>query len=164
MRSLRLTSVTERPTVIFAYTIKAWRLATEGHPANHSARLSVEQWVQLAAATGADSEDPWARFADDTPEAELCRQAADRLRREPVSCGWAAAAACRARPGTPWEGLDPASVGRCFVDLAHTAPKVAAPVVIVSPDVASSTDLDGGINGVVVWHLGHRARLVRRGH
>src|SRR5690606_26502016 len=25
----------DRPTVIFAYTIKAWGLPTEGHPANH---------------------------------------------------------------------------------------------------------------------------------
>ena len=103
-------AVIDRPSVIFAYTIKAWRLATQGHPANHSALLSVEQWVQLAAATGADSEDPWARFADDTPEAELCRQAADRLRREPVELRCRSAAACRAWPGTPWEGLNPASV------------------------------------------------------
>ena len=30
----------DRPAVIFAYTIKAWRLPTEGHPGNHSALLS----------------------------------------------------------------------------------------------------------------------------
>ncbi len=41
--------VTDRPSVILAYTIKAWRLATEGHPANHSALLTSEQWAQLAA-------------------------------------------------------------------------------------------------------------------
>src|SRR5207244_51009 len=29
-------AVTDRPSVVFAYTIKAWRLATQGHPANHS--------------------------------------------------------------------------------------------------------------------------------
>jgi pyruvate dehydrogenase E1 component len=34
--------VTDRPSVVFAYTIKAWRLATQGHPANHSALLSPE--------------------------------------------------------------------------------------------------------------------------
>ncbi|HVW35519.1 MAG TPA: pyruvate dehydrogenase, partial [Acidimicrobiia bacterium] len=37
-------AATDRPTVIFAYTIKAWGLPTEGHPANHSALLTDEQW------------------------------------------------------------------------------------------------------------------------
>ena len=55
-------AVVDRPSVIFAYTIKAWRLATEGHPANHSALLSDEQWRALAADLGADADDPWARF------------------------------------------------------------------------------------------------------
>src|SRR4051812_41400428 len=36
-----------RPTVIFAYTIKAWSLPTQGHPANHSALLTTEQWEAL---------------------------------------------------------------------------------------------------------------------
>jgi len=36
--------------------------------------------------------------------------------------------------------------GRFFVDLAHQAPDVAARVVTVSPDVASSTNLGGWIN------------------
>src|ERR1700761_6154377 len=57
-------AVTDRPSVVFAYTIKAWRLATQGHPANHSALLSAEQWTQLADLTGADPEDPWARFPE----------------------------------------------------------------------------------------------------
>ena len=46
----------DRPWVVFAYTIKGWRLPTEGHPANHSALLNAEQYAQLAAALGADPE------------------------------------------------------------------------------------------------------------
>ena len=46
--------------------------------------------------------------------------------------------------------------GRFFVDLAHAAPEVAAHVVTVSPDVASSTNLGGWINRVGVWHIGDR--------
>jgi pyruvate dehydrogenase E1 component len=149
-------AVTDRPSVIFAYTIKAWRLATQGHPANHSALLSAQQWAQLAAATGADAHDPWARFADGSAEAECCRQAADRLRREPV--------ALRTAPPPPAElgRAHSGSVstqqafGRFFVDLAHTAPEVAAHVVTVSPDVASSTNLGGWINRVGIWHPGER--------
>jgi pyruvate dehydrogenase E1 component len=149
-------AITDRPSIIFAYTIKAWRLGTQGHPANHSALLSAEQWTQLAAATGADPDDPWARFADGSPEAELCREAADRLRRETVQL--------RTAPPPPAE-LGRAHVGRVstqqafgrfFVDLAHAAPGVAAHVVTVSPDVASSTNLGGWINRVGIWHPGER--------
>lgn len=51
-------AVVDRPSVVFAYTIKAWRLPTQGHPANHSALLSAAQWEQLAESLGADSADP----------------------------------------------------------------------------------------------------------
>ena len=37
-------AVSDRPSIIFAYTIKAWGLPTLGHPANHSALLTVEEW------------------------------------------------------------------------------------------------------------------------
>ena len=46
--------------------------------------------------------------------------------------------------------------GRFFVDLAHGAPEVAARVVTVSPDVASSTNLGGWINRGGIWNLGDR--------
>ena len=63
-----------RPTVIFAYTIKAWRLATQGHPANHSALLSGEQMGTLADQVGADAGEPWARFACGTAAAGNVRR------------------------------------------------------------------------------------------
>jgi pyruvate dehydrogenase E1 component len=145
-----------RPTIIFAYTIKAWSLATEGHPANHSALLSEPQWRALAGETGADADEPWARFAPGSPEDELCRDAAERLERpEPPS---------RRPPRVPQdvgrEHVGKASTqqafGRFFADLAHAAPEVAEHVVTVSPDVASSTNLGGWINRVGVWHPGER--------
>ena len=51
-----------RPTVILAYTLKGYGLATEGHPQNHSALLSEAQLHELAARLGADPADPWAVF------------------------------------------------------------------------------------------------------
>ena len=39
-------AVRDRPSVVFAYTIKGWRLPTEGHPANHSALLNDEQYAR----------------------------------------------------------------------------------------------------------------------
>jgi pyruvate dehydrogenase E1 component len=146
----------DRPTVIFAYTIKAWGLATEGHPANHSALLSEEQWRELATQTGADAEDPWARFDAGSAEDALCRTAADRLHRPEHEL--------RRPPRVPddvgrehgGKASTQQAFGRFFTDLAHAAPEVADHVVTVSPDVASSTNLGGWINRVGVWHPGER--------
>jgi pyruvate dehydrogenase E1 component len=149
-------AVTDRPSVVFAYTIKAWRLATQGHPANHSALLSAEQWAQLAEATGADPGDPWARFTAGTPEAELCEATAARLHREPVALTTAPPAPAELGRSHTGKLSTQQAFGRFFVDLAHTAPDVAARVVTVSPDVASSTNLGGWINRVGIWHPGER--------
>jgi pyruvate dehydrogenase E1 component len=149
-------AVTDRPSVIFAYTIKAWRLATEGHPGNHSALLTPDQWQALARETDADPSDPWARFSRGTSEEELCRSAAERLMREPLEL---------TAPPEPPEDVGRAhagtastqqAFGRFFVDLAHAAPELAARVVTVSPDVASSTNLGGWINRAGIWSLGDR--------
>jgi pyruvate dehydrogenase E1 component len=149
-------AVTDRPTVVFAYTIKAWNLATEGHPANHSALLNQRQWEDLADLLGADASDPWATFEDATPEADLCRRAAERLRRPAVDL--------RPGPEVPDDvgrshqgtASTQQAFGRFFVDLAHRAPDTARHVVTVSPDVASSTNLGGWINRTGVWSIGER--------
>jgi pyruvate dehydrogenase E1 component len=152
----RADSVTDRPSIIFAYTIKAWRLPTEGHPANHSALLSTEQWEHLAGDLGADAGDPWARFAEHGAEAELCRDAAARLRRDPIVP--VAPPAVPADVGRKHTGTASTqqAFGRFFVDLAHEAEDVARHVVTVSPDVASSTNLGGWINRAGIWYLGER--------
>ncbi|HET8976880.1 MAG TPA: pyruvate dehydrogenase [Solirubrobacteraceae bacterium] len=147
---------TDRPSVIFAYTIKAWRLATEGHPGNHSALLSDAQWRQLAGQLGADAEDPWAALDPDSTAAGLCRRAAARLEREPVSTAAVAAVPAEFERGHTGAESTQQAFGRFFVDLAHAAPEVAARVVTVSPDVASSTNLGGWINRAGVWQLGER--------
>jgi pyruvate dehydrogenase E1 component len=149
-------AVTDRPSVVFAYTIKAWRLPTEGHPANHSALLSTEQWEGLAPQLGASAEHPWALFPDGSPEAELCQETAQRLVREaPVLVDVAPIPADVGRSHAGSSSTQQA-FGRFFVDLAHAAPEVATRVVTVSPDVASSTNLGGWINRVGIWHLGER--------
>ena len=149
-------AVIDRPSVIFAFTIKAWRLATEGHPANHSALLDEGQWRELAGQLGADADRPWERFVPGSAEAECCEQAAARLRREPV----VAVAPPRVPASVGRDHVGRVSTqqafGRLFVDLAHVAPEVAARVVTVSPDVASSTNLGGWINRAGIWHLGER--------
>lgn len=148
--------VTDRPTVVFAYTIKAWGLPTMGHPGNHSALLSDEQWGELAGLLGEDVDSPWRRFEPGSEEGGLCTRVAERLRAETI--------VQRPLPAVPTalgrthrgSASTQQAFGRFFVDLAHEAPGVAKHVVTVSPDVASSTNLGGWINRVGIWHLSDR--------
>lgn len=145
-----------RPTVIFAYTVKGRGLATEGHPGNHAAQLSAAQMAELAQLSGADLDDPWRRFAPGSDEAALCAQAAERVARPAVDPA--------DRPSIPAElpwghkavGSTQAALGRVLSDLLRGAPEVAARVVTLSPDVASSTNLGGWINKTGVWSPGER--------
>jgi pyruvate dehydrogenase E1 component len=143
----------DRPTVIFAYTIKGWALPIEGHPENHSALLTKEQFAGLAEELGADAGDPWAAFDPGSPEGELCAAAATALAREepePRRPPAVPKALGRAHRGT--ESTQQA-FGRFFVDLVYEAPEVAERVVTVSPDVASSTNLGGWINKAGIWSI-----------
>ena len=87
-----------RPTVIFAYTIKGYRLPTQGHPQNHSALLTAAQMTQLADGLGADAGHPWARFAPASEPGQLCAQTARAAAARPGAGGGAAAGAGRLRP------------------------------------------------------------------
>ena len=149
-------AVPDRPSVIFAYTIKAWRLPTQGHPANHSALLSVEQWERLAGELGADARDPWAAFSEGSPEAALCREVAERLEREPRPQAAPPAVPVDLGRAHAGSASTQQTFGRFFVDLVNGAPEVAARVVTVSPDVASSTNLGGWLNKVGIWNVGER--------
>ncbi len=146
----------DRPTVVFAYTIKGWSLPVEGHPENHSALLTRDQMLELAQALDANADDPWAAFDPAGREAELCAAAATALARdepEPLSPPPVPAVLGRKHRGA---GSTQQAFGRFFVDLVHDAPEVAERVVTVSPDVASSTNLGGWINKGEIWSVGER--------
>lgn len=140
-----------RPTIIFAYTIKGRGLATEGHPGNHAAQLTAEQMEELAAASGMSLDDPWKKFEPGTDAARLCAERATALARETVPTP--------SVPAVPAElGFKPkarvstqAALGRIISDLARVSPEVAARLVTLSPDVATSTNLAGWINKTGVW-------------
>jgi pyruvate dehydrogenase E1 component len=140
-----------RPTVLFAYTVKGRGLPIEGSPSNHSALLSQEQYADLATVLGTNAASPWEPFDADSPAFALCAGAAARLgrteqaQREPPVVP---AALGRSYKG---EHSTQATLGRVMTDLTRDAPDVAARMVSVSPDVASSTNQGGWINKVGVW-------------
>jgi pyruvate dehydrogenase E1 component len=141
-----------RPTVVFAYTVKGRGLPIEGSPSNHSALLTEEQYTQLAHDLGCDADDPWATFDPAGPEGLLCAATAARLHREPGPVTSPPAPPTSLGRSYRGEHSTQATLGRVLTDLAREAPEVAARIVTLSPDVASSTNQGGWINKVGVWN------------
>jgi pyruvate dehydrogenase E1 component len=140
-----------RPTVIFAYTIKAHGLASEGHPQNHSALLTADQLADLAARVDVSLDDRWAKFAPGSAPARECAAAAVRLERAPgpnVTLAPVPVDLGRTPTGV---ATTQAALGRALLDVLRAEPEVGARIVSISPDVSSSTNLAGWVNKVGVW-------------
>jgi pyruvate dehydrogenase E1 component len=145
-----------QPSIIFAYTIKGWSLPTEGHPSNHSALLSHQQYQALAARLGADADDPWAPLDTSSDEGRLCAQVAERLHRPTQKPAHGVSVPAHLDREHSGKASTQQALGRMLVDLSHAVPDVARRIVTVSPDVASSTNLGGWINRVGIWSIGDR--------
>lgn len=145
-----------RPTIIFAYTVKGRGLATEGHPNNHSALLTEEQMLELAAESGTDLADPWRAFDPGSEASELCERRHSVLARDsvPTSRRWATPTSLDRRHRATISTQ--AALGRFLSDFRRAAPAIASRVVTCSPDVASSTNLGGWINKTGVWSVEDR--------
>ncbi|BEL07350.1 pyruvate dehydrogenase [Actinoplanes sichuanensis] len=146
----------DRPTVVFAYTVKGRGLPTEGHPNNHSALLTGAQMDVLAESSGVDRATPWQRFDPDSRAGRWCAERGRVLRREPVAAP--APVSVPAQLGHAYRKpiSTQAALGRLLADLPRDAPSAAARVVTCSPDVASSTNLGGWINKTGVWAVQDR--------
>ncbi len=141
------------PTVIFAYTIKGWRLPFAGDSLNHSALLGLEQVQALGLALDADPEDPWAGFPLASPEGRL----AARRRRD---LGYGTARPTTSPATAPVIAVPDiriaaaSSTQQAFGDtLAALArdPELGRRIVTAAPDVAVSTNLGGWINRAGVF-------------
>jgi pyruvate dehydrogenase E1 component len=146
-----------RPTVILAYTLKGYGLATEGHPQNHSALLTEAQLGELARRLGADVDDSWATLPAAGTAGRLCVATAARLQRPEVPRSPALAVPVDLGRTPSGTATTQAALGRVLLDLNRAAPEVGRRVVTVSPDVSSSTNLGGWVNKVGVWSTAERA-------
>jgi pyruvate dehydrogenase E1 component len=138
-------AVTDRPSVVFAYTVKGWGLPIAGNPRNHSALLTGEQIADLRAVVGLDESTEWDRI---DPATEAGAWAASR--REHLALG--APTGPLGAPVPKETGVrsgKPISTqevfGRVLVDLSRDE-RVAPYLVTTAPDVATSTNLAGFIN------------------
>ena len=141
---------TDRPTVIFAYTIKGYGLEIAGRPMNHSALLTGEQIDRFRESCGLSLEGEWARFDPGSPEQRLLEHAAVRLDRSmrPPAARIAVPAVLSAKD--PPTTSTQAAFGHMLLDLSRVE-GVGERLVTVAPDVSVSTNLGGFINKTGIW-------------
>jgi pyruvate dehydrogenase E1 component len=142
--------VRDRPSVVFAYTVKGWGLPIAGNPRNHSALLTPEQVDVLRSSLGLTRDDEWSRLDPSTPAGQLCAARAAALRHGPgqarIDVEVPSATGIRvAKPLSTQEAF-----GRVLVDLSRNR-EVAPYLVTTAPDVATSTNLAGFINRMGVF-------------
>ena len=144
-------AVTDRPSVIFAYTIKGWGLPMAGNPRNHSMLLTGEQIDELRVKTGLTLESEWDRIDPATEVGQWVTQRAHHLTRTPKK-----ELPTIVVPDSA--GINPKSAmstqeafGRVVVELSRNE-SVAPYLVTTAPDVATSTNLAGYINRAGVYN------------
>ena len=143
-------AVTDRPSVVFAYTVKGWGLPIAGDPLNHAALLSPAQIAEYRRSIGLTAETEWDRFDPASDAGRVCDAIGGEINNQPLP----------PRPvvAVPFEtGVFAAkavstqeSFGRILTSLA-AIPEVVSRLVTTSPDVSVSTNLGGWINKVGVF-------------
>ena len=143
-------TVTDRPTVIFAYTVKGFGLPNAGDVRNHSALLNAEQIDTLRASVGLTPATEWDRFDPASAEGVLAGQRSQLLHAAPP----ADSPAITVPPSTNITASRPVSTqdtfGRILTNLSRDD-NLLPYLVTTSPDVATSTNLAGFINRVGVF-------------
>jgi pyruvate dehydrogenase E1 component len=141
----------DRPSVVFAYTIKGWGLPIAGDRLNHAALLNAEQIDHLRTRLGIDPATEWETFPAGTAPARVCEATTARLHRAPVPRADLAIAIpaetniASAKPISTQEAF-----GRVLTGLARE-PELMKRLVTASPDVTISTNLGGWVNKAGVF-------------
>ncbi len=144
-------AVTDRPSVLFAYTIKGWGLPMAGDPMNHAALLSAEQIDEFRAMVGLTEETEWDRFDATSPEGRLCATVGGEINNRPQASRPVLPIPDRTRdPVTSGETSSQVAFGRVLTSMGDLE-GVADRIVTTAPDVAISTNLGGWINKTGVY-------------
>ena len=150
-------AVTDRPSVLFAYTIKGWHLPIAGNPRNHSAQISGKQIDDLRAQLQLKIEDEWARFEPGSAEDSLCRARGVTLSRssKAVEINAQIPASTTAKIGAKASTQE--VFGRVLTEISRDE-SLRPYLVSTAPDVATSTNLGGFINRLGVFNHADRRR------
>jgi len=141
--------VRDRPSVIFAHTIKGWGLPLAADPLNHTMLLTPSQIDELRASLGVVEGAEWDGFAPDGEEAALVRRLPP-LFTPPAPSGARVEVPAQLDETYPAECSTQEAFGRVLGVLSRLP--VADRIVTVSADVAVTTHLAGWINRKGVYY------------
>ena len=151
---------TSTPNVVFAYTLKGYRLPSVGDPQNHSVTLSDAQMDELRDSLDLSTGEMWPVPHGDSEAGVLVGERSELLVPDTTT----------SPPPTekiPWDcgrkyagNMSTQQIfGLVLTDMSRSLGEISERVVSVSPDVASSTNLGGWINRVGVWKTGETEDL-----
>lgn len=139
-------AITDRPSVVFAYTIKGHGLPMAGDPMNHAAMLSPEQIDDFRASVGLDADTEWDRFDPDSDAGRLCHSVGGEINNPAPIPRALLPVPERARSiVTNGSTSTQEAFGRVLASLADVE-GVGERIVTTAPDVSISTNLGGFIN------------------
>ncbi|MEM1332194.1 MAG: 1-deoxy-D-xylulose-5-phosphate synthase N-terminal domain-containing protein, partial [Actinomycetota bacterium] len=143
--------VTDRPSVVFAYTIKGWGLPIAGDPLNHAALLTPAQIDAERERLGLTVDTEWDRFDPDSAAGRRCASVGGELHNAPEVPRPTPSVPARIRPvATSGSTSTQEAFGRVLAGLADVD-GVGDRIVTTSPDVSISTNLGGWINKTGVY-------------
>lgn len=144
-------AVTDRPSVVFAYTVKGWGLPMAGDPRNHSAQMSTEQINVLRSKMGLTLENEWDAFALDTTPGKFLALRSAALKRASANSEIKAVIPTTTNPKSTGMISTQEVFGRVLTEVSRDE-AIRPYLVTTAPDVATSTNLGGFINRTGVFH------------
>ena len=143
--------VHDRPSVVFAYTVKGYGLPMAGDPLNHAALMSPQQVDELRASLGLTEDTEWDRFDPASPAGAVCQRVGRSINNRPPPARPMVEVPTETGVFTAKPVSTQESFGRILTSLA-AEPGVVPRLVTTSPDVSVSTNLGGWINKVGVFN------------
>ncbi len=141
----------DRPSVVFAYTIKGWGLPIAGDPLNHAALLTPDQIDAARTAAGLDAATEWDAFDPASPEGRRCAAVGGSVNNPDPEPRPVVPVPVAARPISVRGALSSQEAfGRVLTALADVD-DVGDRIVTTAPDVSISTNLGGWINKTGVF-------------
>jgi pyruvate dehydrogenase E1 component len=137
--------VEDKPSVVFAYTIKGWHLPIAGDKRNHSAQISKKQIDELRNSVGLSEINEWSKFEPGSAEDALCVSRGESLKRVPnraeISAEFPHATGIAPKGFSSSQEV----FGRVLTEISRNE-AIRPYLVTTAPDVATSTNLGGFIN------------------
>jgi pyruvate dehydrogenase E1 component len=152
----------ERPSVVFAYTIKGYGLPMVGDPLNHSATLSRSEIDALRDVSGLTRSEEWSRFPEDSAAGRECLRVGEEVNNVPVPPRPELAVPQESGAVHKTRSSSQEAFGRVLVAYGKD-PILGNRIVTASPDVSVSTSLGGWINSRGVYSPAHSTNYLKEG-